>query len=155
MGLILLRLLTFLCIAVALSASLAHLFTLPNKIGMSAEQYLAAQQAYQGWWMLGLFVAAGIVLLLALALIVRRHRTIFALTGGAFLCFLAAHVIFWIFTYPANEATANWTTLPENWAALRAAWEYSHAAGAMLNLVGFMLLTGSVLVRENAEVFSG
>lgn len=28
---------------------------------------------------------------------------------------VATQAIFWIFTYPANVATQNWTTLPDNW----------------------------------------
>jgi hypothetical protein len=38
---------------------------------------------------------------------------------------IGAQVVFWIYTYPANVATSNWTFLPETWQALRARWEYS------------------------------
>ena len=38
--------------------------------------------------------------------------------------------------------------LPENGMALRAQWEYSHATGAVLNLVAFIMLVRSVLVRS-------
>jgi hypothetical protein len=56
-------------------------------------------------------------------------------------------VLFWIYTFPANKETLYWTVLPENWMALRAQWEYSHAAGAVLNLVAFIMLVLSELVR--------
>jgi hypothetical protein len=49
--------------------------------------------------------------------------------------------MFWIFTFPANVATDNWTVVPDNWQALRGQWEYSHAAGA-----GFQLLAMSSLI---------
>lgn len=54
----------------------------------------------------------------------------------------------WTFTFPANRATQNWTTLPENWMALRAQWEYSHAASAVLNLAALVAVILSVLARS-------
>jgi hypothetical protein len=63
----------------------------------------------------------------------------------SFLCILATQVIFWAFTFPANQATENWTVLPVNWADLRIRWEYSHAASAILNFVAVAALTLSVL----------
>jgi hypothetical protein len=84
---------------------------------------------------------------LALTIMVRHQPMVFGLTLAAFLCVLAAHVVFWIYTFPANKETLYWTVLPENWMALRAQWEYSHAAGAVLNLIGFIMLVLSELVR--------
>jgi hypothetical protein len=52
--------------------------------------------------------------------------------------------VFWTFTFPANQQTDNWTVLPENWTTLRMHWEYSHAAGAVLNLIAFIALAFSV-----------
>jgi hypothetical protein len=57
-------------------------------------------------------------------------------------------VVFWTFTFPANQATDNWTMLPENWMALRTQWEYLHAASAVLNLIALVALILSVLVRN-------
>jgi hypothetical protein len=57
---------------------------------------------------------------LVLTIMVRHQPKIFSLTLIAFLCVVAAHVVFWIFTFPANQLTSNWTVLPENWMALRA-----------------------------------
>jgi hypothetical protein len=57
-------------------------------------------------------------------------------------------VVFWTFTYPANQETGNWTTLPANWLELRRQWEYSHAASAALNLFALISLILSVLVGE-------
>jgi hypothetical protein len=48
----------------------------------------------------------------------------------------------------ANQATNNWTVLPENWLQLRSQWEYSHAASAVLNLIALIALIGSVLARD-------
>ena len=35
--------------AMALGGALAHLFELPNKIGLPQEEYFIVQQAYRGW----------------------------------------------------------------------------------------------------------
>lgn len=42
--------------ALALAPALAHLLELPNKIGLSRDDYLAVQQIYRGWALLGLLL---------------------------------------------------------------------------------------------------
>ena len=56
-----------------------------------------------------------------------------------------AQVVFWVFTWPANEATQNWTVAPADWMALRDQWEFSHMVGAVLNLVAVVALLLSLL----------
>lgn len=146
-----LRFLAFLFVALALGAGLAHLYALPNKIDLPKDAYLAAQQAYRGWALLGVVVFGQIAILAVLAYLVRSSRLVFGLTFGALLCTLGAQALFWAYTYPANRATGNWTELPLDWAARRAEWEYSHAAGAVLTLAAFMLLVLSVLLDGSAE----
>jgi hypothetical protein len=132
----------------ALGAGLAHLYALPNKIELPKDAYLAAQQAYRGWSLLGGVVLGEIVMLAVLAYLVRGRRAAFGLTFAALLCTLGSQALFWTYTYPANRATGNWTEMPTDWMALRAEWEYSHAAGALITLTAFVLLVLSVLVDE-------
>jgi hypothetical protein len=66
----------------------------------------------------------------------------------AFLCLATALAVFFAFTYPANQATQNWTVLPADWEQLRAQWEYSHAAGAALDLAAFVALILAALARD-------
>jgi len=47
-----------------------------------------------------------------------------------------------------NQATQNWTVLPSNWAELRARWEYSHAASALLNLAALGAVILAVLSAD-------
>jgi hypothetical protein len=147
MGLNIARFFSLLFVALVLAPALAHLLELPNKIGLSREDYLVVQQIYSGWALLGIVVIGALLSTLILTIMVRRQSKIFSLTLIAFLCVVAAHAVFWIFTFPANQLTSNWTVLPENWMALRAQWEYSHVAGAVLNLIAFIMLVLSVLVR--------
>src|SRR6266536_556584 len=127
---------------------MAHLLELPNKINLSREDYLKVQQIYRGWALLGFVVVGALLSTLALTITVRHERTAFILALIAFLCIAGTQVIFWIYTYPANQATNNWTMLPENWAELRRRWEYSHATSAVLNLVAIVMLILSFLARD-------
>jgi hypothetical protein len=140
-----LRFLALLFAALALAPAAAHLLELPNKIGLPREEYLTVQQIYSGWWLLGIVVLGALVSSLALALATRRRRREFVPALIGFLCIAGTQALFWTFTYPANEQTANWTLLPEHWRALRTQWEYSHAASAVLNLVAFIAIACSVL----------
>jgi hypothetical protein len=133
--------------ALVLGPALAHLLELPNKIDLPRDEYFIVQKAYRGWsqiaWVLGFQVVA----LLAAAILARAERRVMVLTLLALACVLAAQGLFWTFTYPANAATVNWTVVPDNWDGLRRRWEYSHAAGATLQLAGFCLLALAVLLR--------
>jgi len=65
----------------------------------------------------------------------RRQPRVFGPALLAVLCLTAAQIIFWTYTFSANVATENWTKVPENWEALRWQWEYSHAAGAVCQIL--------------------
>jgi hypothetical protein len=121
---------------------------LPNKIGLAREDYLTVQQLYRGWALLGFVVAGALLSTLVHAIMVRKRPRQFALALVAFFCIVGTQVLFWTFTFPANQKTGNWTVLPENWMALRTQWEYSHAASAVLNLIALVALIGSVLAHE-------
>ena len=132
----------------AMVPTLAHLFELPNKIGLPAEAYLTVQQNYRGWALFGIVIIGALIAIAWLALVVRAQARSFPFVLAAFFCILGTQAVFWGFTYPANAATAQWTMLPAGWEALRARWEYSHAASAALNFAAFVLLILAVLRRE-------
>jgi hypothetical protein len=135
----------FFC-GLALVPAAAHVMELPNKIRLSKEEYLVAQKLYRGWQ----FVAPVVILaLISTALLAGRMRNavpdseVASIT--AFLCVAATQLVFWIFTFPVNRATHNWTSVLPNWEALRRRWEYSHAASAALNFVAFTAAVLAVL----------
>jgi hypothetical protein len=76
----------------------------------------------------------------------QRGPFIFALIN--LLCLLATLAIFFAFTFPANQATNNWTQVPANWEQLRWQWEFSHGINAAITFVGFCSLTISVLLAR-------
>jgi hypothetical protein len=134
--------------ALALAPAMAHVLELPNKINLSREDYLTVQQIYRGWALLGFVVAGALLSTLALTMTVRKEQKAFMFAFIAFLCIAGTQVVFWTYTYPANQATNNWTMLPENWVELRRQWEYSHATSAALNLVALVTLILSILSRQ-------
>ena len=138
----------FFC-ALALAPAMAHLLELPNKIGLSRDEYLVVQQIYRGWALLGVVVFGALLSTLALSILVRKRAGEFGPALTAFLCIVGTQAVFWTFTFPMNQQTANWTMLPDHWAAMRMQWEYSHAASAILNLIALIAVIISVLRRRS------
>ena len=143
------RFLSLLFCALALAPAMAHLLELPNKMGLSRDEYLVVQQIYRGWALLGVVVIGALLSTLWLTILVRKRAGEFGAALTALLCIAGTQVIFWAFTFPMNQQTANWTILPDGWAAMRMQWEYSHAASAVLNLIAMIAVIISVLRRRN------
>jgi len=143
--------LSLLFAALALAPAMAHLLELPNKIRLSRDDYLTVQQIYRGWDLLAIVVFGALLSTLALTITVRHDRKAFIFALIAFLCIVGTQIVFWTYTYPTNQITNNWTTLPENWAALRRQWEYSHATSALLNLLAMISVSISVLSRNDTH----
>ena len=135
--------------ALALGAALAHALELPNKIGMTRDQYFIVQQAYRGWSLLGLLLLVELLAMIAVAVMSHASWVRWP-TVVAIALLVCAQALFWIYTYPANVATRNWTMMPENWEALRRQWEYSHAAGAAFQVLAMSALIIAALARSRA-----
>lgn len=133
--------------AVALGGALAHLFELPNKITLPRDEYFIVQQAYRGWARLAYVLLVQLLSLIAVILLYRRRPKVRWPALFALLFLAAAQAVFWTLTYPANVATENWTIMPENWETLRVQWEYSHAVGAIFQLLSMASLSIAVLAR--------
>jgi hypothetical protein len=114
----------------------------------SRDDYRTVQQIYRGWSLLGVVVAALLASVL-LAYLVRDNPRLFVPAALAFGCIAATRAVFWLWTFPVNQATSNWARLPDNWATLRLRWELSHAASAALNLAALLCLA-TALARQFA-----
>jgi hypothetical protein len=146
-----LRFISILFTSVAMAGGLAHLFELPNKIFLSAADYLTVQEIYRGWALLGIAHVGALVSILVLAVMVRHNRKMLGLTLIAVLCVALSLAVYFQFIYPVNQATLNWIILPDNWLQLRRQWEYSHAVSAVLFFIAFNVLVLSLLVQRNDE----
>ncbi|MCC6983114.1 MAG: DUF1772 domain-containing protein [Bauldia sp.] len=120
--------------ALALVPAGAHLLELPNKMAMTAENYFVAQSIYRAWAFLGILQLLALILNAALAIAARDQREPMVFALAAALGMIGSFVVFFVFTFPTNQATTNWTVVPDNWEALRAQWEYSHAFNALIIL---------------------
>jgi membrane protease YdiL (CAAX protease family) len=140
---------SILLISVALGGGLAHLFELPHKMQLDREEYLTVQQIYRGWALLGIPILGGLACSAALAVLYRKQRTRFWFAVCAVGCIVAALAVFFAVTFPVNQATQNWTELPENWRELRRQWEYSHAVGAVLQFAALTALAAAALVEPD------
>jgi hypothetical protein len=135
--------------ALSLVPAGAHLFALPGKIDLGAEEYLTVQQIYRGWALFGMVMVAAIVSAGVLAYLVRSQRLVMLLAVAGGLLIAATLVTFFIFIFPANQATENWTTLPANWEELRTRWEYTHATNAVVTFVALAALVLSALLWQD------
>lgn len=145
------RIVTFLALvftALALVPYGAHLFSLPNKIGMTQEHYFIAQRAYDNWALMSLILFPALLfnIMLAVMLYADRPAFFFAAVGCAVMA--STLVVFFAFTYPGNVATQNWTVAPADWEYLRTRWEYSHAANAVLALVSFCCIALAAVLEK-------
>lgn len=138
-------------VALALVPVGAHLLARPNKIELPADQYFTTQGVYLGWALpTGIVLIAAIVVTLVLALAMRGRGTAFWLALSGFVLIAATLVIFFILTFPANQATSNWTIVPENWQALRTQWEDGHTIDAVLTFMALCAVTASTLVDRRS-----
>ena len=143
--------------ALALVPGGAHVASLPNKIDLAENNYFIVQMIYNGWSLFGIVIIAAIVvnLALAVALFLDANRTDrrgqFRLAVLTVACLAAGLAIFFLFTFPANVATDNWTTIPDDWRSLRWQWEISHAVNAALTFLGFCTLTASALTTSTTS----
>ncbi len=137
--------------ALALGGALAHALELPNKIGLTRDDYFMVQGVYRGWDRLALLLAVEVASMLAVVALYRRQRPVIQWAVVAIVALCAAQAVFWIFTFPANQATQNWTVAPANWEGLRRQWEYSHLAGAGFQGAAMAALIVAVLRRRDAS----
>jgi hypothetical protein len=127
----------------------AHFFELPNKLPLGRDAYFTVQQIYAGWAFFGIPLFGAIFVNLLLVWMLRADRPAFYFAILGFLTIAAMLVLFFIVVFPTNQATANWTEMPENWEALRSRWEYGHAVNAVITFLGLCAVTlAAVTARD-------
>ncbi|MGF1621339.1 MAG: DUF1772 domain-containing protein [Rhodomicrobiaceae bacterium] len=135
-----LKILALALTAIILIPSGAHLFELPAKIELERDAYFTVQGIYAGWSLFAAPIFAAILANGALFLAARRRHPLSAwLALGSCVLIAVSLVIFFIWVFPANQATQNWTMQPENWEILRQQWEYGHAVNAIIVFAAFLL----------------
>jgi hypothetical protein len=149
-----LRALQFIAIiltAIALIPAGTHLFEMSNKINLPREAYFVVQNIYSGWDLFGIVYVGALMANGALAVRLRHQRLAFYFAGTAALSFVLFFIVFFFWTFPANQATLNWTSVPPSWDTLRSQWEYSHALSAFIIFIGLMAVTLSVVIARHDQ----
>lgn len=131
--------------ALALLPGGAHVMALSAKIAMPEEPYFVVQQIYRGWAWAGAVIFLAIFANILAALLTRANRRKWQLFAAAGLLIAATLAVFFTWTYPANQATGNWTSVPENWEQLRTEWEYSHAVNAAISFLALLCSVGAAV----------
>jgi hypothetical protein len=67
-----------------------------------------------------------------------------AVQAGQIIRLRARLAIFFVWTFPTNQATNNWTVVPKNWNKARIQ-QYSHAANAMVTFAALVCVVIAVL----------
>ena len=103
--------------ALALVPGGAHVLELSNKINLDQAQYVAVQQIYRGWALLGIVLIAALLANLLSAIVARSQKmpVLFAATATVLLGVTLA--VFFTWTFPVNRVTDNWTVAPADWEA--------------------------------------
>jgi len=134
--------------AVMLMPAGAHFFEMPHKIALDRDDYFIVQGIYAGWSWFGAVLIPLVLVDFGLAYVMRNDKWPALLALAAGILTLTTLVTFFIWIFPANQATVNWTTIPENWATLRSQWEYTHAVNFAFTLLAFSALTLALIVRR-------
>jgi hypothetical protein len=147
-----LRVLQFIAVvltAMALVPAGAHLFELPHKIALTEHDYFVVQSIYRGWALFGIVIIAAIAANLALTLMLWRRRGPFWPSLAAGLILAATLLVFFVWRHPANQATSNWTMVTADRERLRAQWEWSQAANAVLNFIALCCASASAVALRD------
>lgn len=130
----------------------AHLLELPGKMALDRDAYLTVQQIYRGWALAGIVLVGALLATLWLAIRSRSQTAPLVLASSAFGLLLLTLITFFLWVYPANQATAQWTVATDGFERLRTRWEYTHAANAVLTLLAVAATVGASFAwREPAS----
>jgi hypothetical protein len=153
------RFLTIILAALALTMTSAHVLELPQKMQYDQQLYSAVNTTMYKYFAIvgGIYSMGSILSAAVLTFFVRKHRSSFrwALAGAVLL-------IIWFISWltlvaPVNNQVAaalqsSPEAVPALWMQLRERWEYGHALGFAIQLLGFCAIVMSVLVDTPAAV---
>lgn len=156
------RFITIILTALALTMESAHVLELPQKMQYDAQMYSAVNTTLYryfavvgGFYQIGSIVAAVVLVFLVrhnTTLSERKRRTVFRWTLAGAVCLALAFGLWLAIVAPVNNEIANaLQSVPESvptlWTRLRNRWEYGHATGFVVQLVGLSAIVLSILIE--------
>lgn len=140
--------------ALALTMTSAHLLELPQKMQYGATLYTAVNTTMYRYFAIvgGTYQVTSILAAGVLAVLIRGRVPAFRWTLFATVCLALAFISWILLVAPVNsQIGAALRTSPQSvpalWMQLRDRWEYGHATGFVIELVGFCALVKSLLVE--------
>jgi len=156
------RFVTLVLAALALSPTSAHVLELPQKMQYDAQLYSAVNTTMYLYFAIvgGVYSMGAIVAAVVLTVLVRRRRSAFRWTAAGAALYVLWFISWLTLVVPVNRAIgAAMQTAPAGvpalYMTLRPRWEYGHAVGFGLELLGFCALVVSVLVDTPATASEG
>lgn len=151
---------TIMFVALSMSMAFCHLLEMPVRLqydpGLwSSVTNVAGTYRFFGPPVGAILEGGAWVLAVIWAIVARKQsRAVFYLALLGALCMVLTQVAWWSFVFPVNKLMVTWTpdSLPENFAALRNQWEYTHAARAVLQITGLGLIVSSALLNSYSNV---
>jgi len=147
------RFITLMLAALALTMESAHVLELPQKMQYTAPMYAAVNTTLYRYFTLvgGVYQIGSIVAAVVLVFLVRQRHPARGWTLAGALGLLLAFALWLAIVAPVNHEVAQAiqaspASVPDVWMQLRQRWEYGHAAGFVLHLLGFGALVWSVLL---------
>src|SRR5262245_4988251 len=138
------RFITIVLAALALTMESAHVLELPQKMQYDAPMYAAVNTTLYRYFAIvgGAYQVGSIVVAAVLTFLVRKRQPSFGWTLTGAVCLLLAFGIWLTVVAPVNSQVAEAlrsapASVPTVWMQLRNQWEYGHAAGFVMQLVGF------------------
>lgn len=158
MGVTIWRFIALVLAALSLTAESAHVLELPQKLRYDAQMYTAVNTTLYQYFAIvgGAYQVAAIFAVFVLAWVVRNRRPAFQWTLVSALLLLLAFGVWLAVVSPVNSTISQAlrtapASVPALWMQLRARWEYGHAAGFVIQLLGFCSLVISVLVDTRPQ----
>jgi hypothetical protein len=136
--------------AIALIPLGAHVFEMSAKMKFGRDAYYMAQGLYRGWAWFGIAFAGAFAACAARAALPGiRYDRLLSLFAAVMIA--ASLAIFFVYVYPANQATKDWTAISANWKVLRQQWEWGHAGSAACMLLAFLALVWQAVRGSDAQ----
>lgn len=149
------RFITILIASLSMAMAFCHLLEMPTRMSFDGRLWLTTQALYRLFGPpLGAIIEGGAVMTtIILSFLVRQRRPAFWWTLIGTVSIVVAHVIWWMFINPVNAEVSTWApdAIPADWMRYRSQWEYTHAARAVLQIIGLSALVISVLVETPRE----
>jgi hypothetical protein len=153
------RFITIVLSSLALTMTSAHVLELPQKMQYGPQLYTSVNTTMYRYFAIvgGVYSMSSIVAAVVLAILVRNNRPVFWWTLAGVVLF-----VLWFFSWRALVAPVNNQvaaalqsapeSVPELWMRLRVRWEFGHATGFVIQLLGFSALVISIIIETPRRI---